>query len=301
MVEDPDEWVTTTLLALTNNRIAAVERLLPYWPPTRELPLYPAIHIGSPDAVRLLLARGADYRAVDSYGEGILHWLAGSGLDMLRLFREIGVSGVDVGRTDNMGKTAVDIMEGRWDLTEEFRREFMELLDELRKPVVEEISDVEDEDGDVDEDLSEDIFFDAVDGSIYTPEVPEEQRPRSLEKEAPTMEPNRSQSPDCCISDVEVISAGATHQEAPNYNFSRPGASGTNDEESSLQYKPETTRASQNVSIPGGAETEQVVVGEVIHDGEPKYPGSPKAAEDKVYTDEAGLKFLGTSAALRGQ
>lgn len=301
-------------MALSNKRTAAVERLLSYWPPGHELPLYPAIHLSFPDGVRLLLAHGADYRAIDSFGEGILHWLAGSGLEMLRLFKGFGVTGVNVEMTDNKGKTAVEIMEGRWDLTEEFRMEFMELLDgsgemvEVGEVLDEDLSQVEDEDievavvEDLDQDLLEEIFFDAVDGSTYTEDVPEGQFPLSPLKEMPSFEPDRAQSPDCWDSGIRALSPVAAQQNLLHRNYS---GGECHDEKASLESELDTADASETQSMSGGLKMERLESDKVDHGNQPeqKYPGSPNAAEfsDKVLTDEAGLKFLGTSAALRGQ
>lgn len=309
IVEDPVDWVTATLLALTNKRAVAVECLLPYWPPAQELPLYPAVHIGFPDGVRLLLARGADYHSVDVYGEGILHWIAGSGLEMLRLFKGIGVSGVNVGMTDNKGKTAVEIMEERWDLTEEFRREFMELLDGLQDAVVEDLGDVEDGDSEVDEDVSEDIFYDAEDDSpLDTLDVPEQQQgPPSSGRESPTSEPDGTQSSDGYISDIEpqAPSTVAPPQDPTDHDLSRDRS---HDDENLLQYELNASKAPESafMATATGAGTDHLVVDEVIRDkeSEQKYPGSPRTADhsaDKVLTEELGLKFIGTSAAFRGQ
>lgn len=317
-MQDPAEWVTATLLALSNKRIAAVERLLPYWPRAHQLPLYPAVHIGSTDGVRLLLAQGADYRTIDAFGEGILHWLAGSGLAMLRLFKGMGVTGVDPGMRDNRGKTAVDIMEGRWDLTDEFRREFMELLEGVGAGEVAEVEESDEGEGEgqglgmiEDGDLSDDEFFDAVDNfCTSTTAVPEDDhtRPAAVEEAASPLEPDRAQSPDSLVSGVETLSLSAAEQESLDQSAIR-------NEDDILHCEPETADSSDGDRISsgqgqgllnGGTEVERWTAEEASSgsDTEQKYIRSPRERElgaEKVFTDEAGLKFLGTSAALRGQ
>ncbi|KAJ4416853.1 hypothetical protein N0V82_006492 [Gnomoniopsis sp. IMI 355080] len=280
IVQEPEDWAKATLLALNCKRTAALERLLPYGPPAGhgELPLYPAIHIGFQDGVRLLLAYGADCnRTIDAFGEGILHWLAGSGLAMLRLFKGLGViRGVDVERRDHRGKTAMEIMEGRWDLTEEFRREFWELLEGVRKEEEEEDGGsgqaVEAEDKKkeaADEDMSEDEFYDALDNPNIPIAVPEGE-----EDKLPSTARGPPSEPECFDSDRGTISIG--HEKDTMY-----------DEQRSERGEP--------------AET-----GEAFRDrgAGQKYLLKPRDAKlegEKVFTDEAGLKFLGTSDAMLDQ
>lgn len=317
VVQRPADWVNATLLALLNKQTAVVERLLPYWPPAHELPLYPAIHIGFPDGVRLLLAGGADYRTIDAFGEGILHWLAGSGLEMLRLFKGVDIRGVAVDRRDNKGKTAVDILEGRWDLTEEFRREFMELLDRLEEQVDEKDSlvdegseaaggDDENESKDEDgyEEWSEDEFFDAMDSLKIPAEVPEESPCAAAD--APSL--NGS------ASSTEALSPSTREQQVRNRHANEAPTHDQEDEAGCEHETPDGSDSdSTSLSGPGqytpfsGKESESGLTDQVSHygiDSEPKYSRSERelALEaDKVFTDEAELKFLGTSAVLRGQ
>lgn len=270
IVQKPEDWVKATLLALTCKRTAALERLLPYWPPAGhgDLPLYPAIHINFPDGVRLLLDYGADCnRTIDAFGEGILHWLAGSGIAMLRLFKGLGViRGVDVERRDNRGKTAVEIMEGRWDLTEEFRREFMELLDGVREVVVEGGGDgelVEDEEkkASVEEDVTDDEFYDALESLNIPTAVPEEEEKlASIARESPC-DPESSPSTELCGSSRETPSPTAQEQQVLHREI--------RDSDTGQKY----LRQTRDIELEG----------------------------EKVFTDEAGLKFLGTSDALLDQ
>lgn len=314
-------------MALSNKRIAAVERLLPYWPPAHELPLYPAIHIDSPNGVRLLLERGADYRTVDMFGEGILHWIANSSLAMLRLFREIGVRGVDVGRRDNRGKTAVEIMEERWNLTKEFRREFMEFLDGVEEDVGRqrsgvaggnrEVAEVEDKEEYEDEELSENEFFDAQDSLTAPVAVLGERSFISVAKEPQSREPDSAlELTDSLVSDSLALSPTVTEQQSLHRNCNE----GQAHDEKPLACDLEIANGSSDERIPidqdqhmrhnkGRREhLEHEDANETFHDSnskEQKYPGTSNDVRpleaDKYFINEAGLKFLGTFAAMRDQ
>lgn len=331
IVEDPDDWVKATLLALSGKRGAAVERLLPYWPPAHQLPLYTAIHIGYLDGVRLLLEHGADYRTIDSFGEGILHWLAGSGLDMLRLFKGMGIDGirgggVDVERRDNRGKTAMEIMEGRWDLTEEFRREFVELVDGMREEnegeneerdglaaeeeEVAELATAEAKDINQfeDDELSEDEFFDAPDdlGTTLTPAT-EELALGSAKRDVPQSDLEKCQSTEPSSVKVEALSPTPSEQcdvhGKDDEKATHGGETPPDEVETAGDDNMETTYAEQQES--GLQDLDWA--DDLVHGGnagQEKDPRKSRVEEpdtDKVFINEAGLKFRGTSTALRGQ
>lgn len=277
--------------------------------------------------MRLLLEYGADYRTIDAFGEGILHWLAGSGLEMLRLFKGLGIiHGVDVERRDNRGKTAIEIMEGRWDLTDEFRREFMELLDGIGDEVVEEervgvdggvaqVAEIEDQKEDEDEDLSEadDEFFDAQDDLSTSSVALKKQGLPSTAKE-PLCDPDDSESTDSRAPPSEVLAPTEHKQQGLPHNSSEIIA---HDGEL-LPYDSEAAADSDTNPISSGHEQDTLLdelgskrwkltgTDEDSHNrsSEHEYLKKPRGVElegDKVFTDEAGVKFLGTSDALRGQ
>lgn len=327
IVQDPDDWEKATLLALSCKRGAAVERLLPYWPPAHQLPLYTAIHIGYLDGVRLLLAHGADYRTIDSFGEGILHWLAGSGLEMLRLFKGVGIGmgrgDVDVERRDNRGKTAMEILEGRWDLTEEFRREFVELVDDMKEEEGEgldgsgdlaeeeegaevstnKVEDLHKSEGD---DFSEDEFFDAPDDltTNFTP-VSEEKELGSSKTDPLQSDLNSYQSTESSSLSLEPLSSTPSEQ----HDLQHVHENTTHDGEILPDKAGTESDCDVEIAWIGDEKSDRraldradgLVHGSDAGQEESRRPTVEEPDTDKVLIKEAGLKFRGTSTALRSR
>lgn len=258
------------------------------------------------DGVRLLLAHGADYRTIDSFGEGILHWLAGSGLEMLRLFKGIGIgiggtrgSGVDMERRDNRGKTAMEIMEGRWDLTEEFRREFLELVDGMREEEEEVVNELEDDD------LSEDEFFDAPDDltTTLTP-APEEQE--LSKKDSPQSDLQSSDPTDPSSVNVEALSSTPSEQHDlqddlhENIRLDEEILPDEVDTESDCNLET-TSQGDEESGRWRLNRTDCLVQDSDAGQEESRNPRVPGTDTDKVLINEAGLKFRGTSTAVRSR
>lgn len=276
--------------------------------------------------MRLLLDRGADYRTIDAFGEGILHWLAGSGLDMLRLFKGIGISGVDVERRDNRGKTAMEILEGRWDLTEEFRREFLDLVDGIGEGPVEPhddkerdglartddadvaTSDAEDVDQVEDDVLSGDEFFDALDDSKTTTFTPttDEKEPVSSNRNSSQSDLDGYQSTGTDSSSTEALSSTLRDRQDLHHDGDRHI---THDEEAlpdeadnagdrSIQTDEPDDKESSQCGLDGAND---LVHGGDAEQGDSKKPRIAQTDADKVFINEAGLKFRGMSTAYRSR
>ena len=74
-----------------------------------------SISYEAPGSSRLLLSRGADYTVINPIsGRNVLHWLALNGsVESMRIFTQVEMRGVDVGRVDNTGKTPRQVFEER--------------------------------------------------------------------------------------------------------------------------------------------------------------------------------------------
>lgn len=241
---------------------------------------------------------------------------------MLRLFKRIGIgNGVDLERRDNRGKTAMEIMEGRWDLTEEFRREFVELVDGMREEegsqgrdgVAEEedveVATVEAEDLDESEDvdLSEDEFFDAPDDLTSTlTAAPEEQELVSFNGEPPESDLENSPSTDPSLSNTEAISSTLGEQQdlgrngGGNNEYGEEGQPGEAEMAIDCSIKA-TSTGDQNSGICGLDRTDGLAQGSDAGQEKSRKPRGEEPNTEKVFMNEAGLKFRGTSTALRSR
>lgn len=279
--------------------------------------------------MRLLLAHGADYRTIDSFGEGILHWLAGSGLEMLRLFKGIGIGigrgDVDVERRDNRGKTAMEILEGRWDLTEEFRREFVELVDGMKEEEGEglegsdglaeeeeegaemsthKVEDLHKSEGD---DFSEDEFFDAPDDltTNFTP-VSEKKEVGSSKTDPLQSHLKSYQSTEPSSLSLEPLSSTPSEQHdlqhAVHENTTHDGEILSDKVGTESDCDVKIARIGDEKSDRRALDrADGLVHGSDAGQEESRRPTGEEPDIDKVLTKEAGLKFRGTSTALRSR
>lgn len=102
--------------------------------------LVEAILSNSPECVRVLLDKGADMKAVNKYGRGPIHYLAGAGSeDIIEIFRSTGAftrGNFDKGAVGKDGLNATDILNTRPHLSVGLREKFQRLLDSIPDYVV---------------------------------------------------------------------------------------------------------------------------------------------------------------------
>lgn len=100
--------------------------------------LHNCINFGSLDCTVLLLGLGRERSGVaniDDNGSSTLHYAATTGsVELMKLFLESGLCGLDAELKDNQGRTALEIFNGRLDVTEELRGTFMRLLFSISRP-----------------------------------------------------------------------------------------------------------------------------------------------------------------------
>ena len=90
-----------------------------------------AIQYDRGEILDVLLDEGADWRYTLPDGKGILHELAATGCaEMIRRVRSRKIRGLPTKLRDEVGKTPLDILEGRANLFDDIREEFLRLLDE---------------------------------------------------------------------------------------------------------------------------------------------------------------------------
>lgn len=119
-----------------------------------------AINFISLECTGLLLGLGRERSGVaniDDNGSSTLHYVATTGsVEMMKLFLESGFRGLDAELKDNEGRTALDIFNGRLNITEELRDTFLRLLQCMSRP---DMAGAGSQDDDSDSDSPE--FFDA--------------------------------------------------------------------------------------------------------------------------------------------
>lgn len=97
-----------------------------------------AINFISLECTALLLGLGRERSGVaniDDNGYSTLHYVATTGsVELMKLFLESGLCGFDAELKDNQGRTALDIFNGRLDISEELRDTFMRLLECMSRP-----------------------------------------------------------------------------------------------------------------------------------------------------------------------
>lgn len=127
-----------------------------------------AIYSHSLACVRMLLDKGADVTAVNKYGRGPLHYLAGAGTeDMMDIFQSTGAfsvaqTGVDVKHAvDEDGLDATDILHRRPNLSARLREKFQRLLDSIPDNEVSDLDDGVEKDCCSAGNSSGDEYFDA--------------------------------------------------------------------------------------------------------------------------------------------
>lgn len=96
------------------------------------------INFGSLDCTALLLGLGRERSGVaniDDNGLSTLHYVATTGsVELMKLFLKSGFCGLDAELKDNQGRTALDIFNGRLDVTEDLRDTFTRLLSSMSTP-----------------------------------------------------------------------------------------------------------------------------------------------------------------------
>ena len=100
-------------------------------------PLITAVQCGSTKVLRLLLERRADYNTVNSRGHTILHDAAdfcSVNIETLNVLKDAGLRGIDTQARNSAGQTAMELMQQRSGVSDEFRVRFEALLESI-KPV----------------------------------------------------------------------------------------------------------------------------------------------------------------------
>jgi ankyrin repeat protein len=126
--------------------------------------------------LKLVLANGADYTVVNDNGRGVMHRLAHEGTaEMMGIFTRARMTGVSIDHCDKMGKTPTELLDARYDVSDDLRRSFEELVASIgsggeNEDVVEVVDDDDDDDEEESElewtehtEDSDDEFFDATD------------------------------------------------------------------------------------------------------------------------------------------
>lgn len=118
------------------------------------------IGFNSLECAALLLSLGRTRSGVaniDDNGSSNLHYLAlGGSAEMMNLLADSGFCGLDADLKDNQGRTALDVLNARFGLSEDLRKAFMRCLHSMSRP---EATDLMAQDNDSDSDSLE--FFDA--------------------------------------------------------------------------------------------------------------------------------------------
>lgn len=84
------------------------------------------------DAAAVLLRRGVDYRNIDDSGMGILHYAAmGANVEMMELLAGFGLTGLDVTRQDDNGRSPLQHCISRPDSSDLLRETFERLLNSV--------------------------------------------------------------------------------------------------------------------------------------------------------------------------
>lgn len=111
------------------------------------------------EVTRVLLDLGPErsgYRNVDDMGLTTLHYLAtGASARMMEMFIESGFCGLDAEGKDKLGRTPLDILNRRSDVTDDLRETFVRCLEAMSRPETS-------RDHDADSDAEGDIFFEAA-------------------------------------------------------------------------------------------------------------------------------------------
>lgn len=130
-----------------------------------------AIFSNSPECIRVLLDRGADVEAVNKYGRGTLHYLAGAGSeDIIDIFHSTGAltqKNLDKHAVDRDGLDAMHVLNRRPSLSAELREKFQRLLDNIPDYVISELDDDVWKDCCSVSEMSEDEYFDAKDSQEW--------------------------------------------------------------------------------------------------------------------------------------
>ena len=100
--------------------------------PEGDSPLFETILSNCPKYLQLLLKKGARYDQVNALGLSVLHYIAMYGeLETLRIFMHTKLQGLDPGMRDRNGLTALDRLNQRAGVTEEFAQMFKVLIDKI--------------------------------------------------------------------------------------------------------------------------------------------------------------------------
>ena len=100
-------------------------------------PLMNAVRCGSSEVLKLLLERGADCSTVNWRGHTILHDAVdfrSVNIETLKTLKSAGMKGIDTEARNAAGLTAVELMQRRSDISDEFRLTFEALLESI-KPI----------------------------------------------------------------------------------------------------------------------------------------------------------------------
>lgn len=100
-------------------------------------PLMRAVQCGSTNVLKILLGHGADYSTVNWRGHTIIHDAVdfhNVKIETLEVLKNAGLRGIDTQARNSAGLTAMELMQQRNDVSDEFRSTFEALLESI-KPV----------------------------------------------------------------------------------------------------------------------------------------------------------------------
>ena len=98
-----------------------------------DTPLHNAIHWNDDATTQLFLQRGAVYTQIDNIGSSVLHFAAVSGgLKTIEILFAAKLRGIDTEAVNKEGKTALHLVQERFDKPEGFLEKFEELLMDIR-------------------------------------------------------------------------------------------------------------------------------------------------------------------------